>query len=108
MRGVARAPAPPPVTAPHPADPDVAPGECAAVVGPSGAGESTFLNLLGLLDRPGAGTCELDGIDTGALSEAGCRAPSASATGACTTGRWAPGGRTVRRTTVVQRLGGQT
>ncbi|MFD0348947.1 ABC transporter ATP-binding protein [Kitasatospora aburaviensis] len=71
LRGVARTfPGPPPVTALHPADLDVASGEYVAVVGPSGSGKSTFLNLLGLLDRPSAGTYELDGVDTGALSEA--------------------------------------
>jgi ABC-type lipoprotein export system ATPase subunit len=31
-------------------------GEYVAVMGPSGSGKSTLLNLLGLLDRPNAGT----------------------------------------------------
>ncbi|MGW2253581.1 ABC transporter ATP-binding protein [Kitasatospora sp. NPDC001660] len=71
MRGVSRTfPGPPAVTALHPTDLEIARGEYAAVVGPSGSGKSTFLNLLGLLDRPSGGTYELDGIDTGALSEA--------------------------------------
>ncbi|MFE4513260.1 ABC transporter ATP-binding protein [Kitasatospora sp. NPDC056783] len=71
LRGVSRTfPGPPPVTALHPHDLEIAAGEYVAVVGPSGSGKSTFLNLLGLLDRPSGGTYELDGIDTGALSEA--------------------------------------
>jgi putative ABC transport system ATP-binding protein len=62
-------PGPPPVPALKPCDLQVAPGEHVAVVGPSGSGKSTLLNLAGLLDRPTEGTYELDGIDTGALSE---------------------------------------
>jgi putative ABC transport system ATP-binding protein len=41
------------------------------VVGPSGSGKSTLLNVLGLLDQPTTGRYELDGWDTGALSDAG-------------------------------------
>jgi lipoprotein-releasing system ATP-binding protein len=41
----------------------VAAGEMLAVVGPSGVGKSTLLHLLGLLDRPDAGTIELFGDD---------------------------------------------
>ena len=40
---------------------DVSSHEVVAVVGPSGAGKSTFLRCLNLLDRPDAGTVELDG-----------------------------------------------
>ena len=36
-------------------------GQTAAVVGASGAGKSTLLHLLGLLDRPSAGTVRYDG-----------------------------------------------
>jgi putative ABC transport system ATP-binding protein len=36
-------------------------GEYVAVMGPSGSGKSTLLNLLGLLDRPNAGTYLLEG-----------------------------------------------
>lgn len=44
-------------------------GEFVAIVGPSGAGKSTLLNLLGLLDRPDAGTLLIEGIDTSTFSE---------------------------------------
>ncbi len=43
-------------------------GEYVAVMGPSGSGKSTLLNLLGLLDRPNAGTYRLEGRDVTQLS----------------------------------------
>jgi putative ABC transport system ATP-binding protein len=43
-------------------------GEYVAVMGPSGSGKSTLLNLLGLLDRPNAGTYKLEGRDVTTLS----------------------------------------
>ncbi|HEX6074640.1 MAG TPA: ABC transporter ATP-binding protein [Micromonosporaceae bacterium] len=46
-------------------------GEFVAVVGPSGSGKSTLLNLLGLLDRPSAGTLSLDGVNVAGLDEKG-------------------------------------
>jgi putative ABC transport system ATP-binding protein len=36
-------------------------GEFVAMMGPSGCGKSTLLNLIGLLDRPGAGSVRIDG-----------------------------------------------
>ena len=44
-------------------DVEVGPGEFVAVMGASGSGKSTFMNLLGCLDRPSAGRYLLDGID---------------------------------------------
>jgi len=38
-------------------------GEYLSIMGPSGSGKSTLLNVIGLLDRPSAGTYELDGRD---------------------------------------------
>ncbi|PYQ28446.1 MAG: macrolide ABC transporter ATP-binding protein [Acidobacteria bacterium] len=40
---------------------DVPSGEFVSVMGPSGCGKSTLLNLIGLLDRPTAGTLAIDG-----------------------------------------------
>ncbi|TVQ27988.1 MAG: ATP-binding cassette domain-containing protein [Spirochaetaceae bacterium] len=44
-------------------------GEFVAVMGPSGSGKSTFLNQLGCLDRPDAGTYHLDGTEVSQLSD---------------------------------------
>ncbi len=44
-------------------------GDYAAVMGPSGSGKSTLLNILGLLDRPDAGSYTLDGTETTTLPE---------------------------------------
>jgi len=37
-------------------------GEFVAMMGPSGCGKSTLLNVIGLLDRPGQGSVEVEGI----------------------------------------------
>ena len=38
-------------------------GEFVAIMGASGSGKSTFMNMLGTLDKPNSGTYYLDGID---------------------------------------------
>ncbi|MHB2211575.1 ABC transporter ATP-binding protein [Methylobacterium sp. CM6257] len=47
---------------------DVFDGECVAVVGPSGSGKSSLMNLVGLLDRPTSGQIIIEGVDTARLS----------------------------------------
>jgi len=44
-------------------------GEMLAIVGASGVGKSTFLHILGALDRPTSGKVFFDGIDLFTLSE---------------------------------------
>jgi putative ABC transport system ATP-binding protein len=46
----------------------IQPGEYIAVMGPSGSGKSTLLNMIGLLDRPDAGTYLLEGRDITTLN----------------------------------------
>jgi len=43
------------------------PGEFVAILGPSGSGKSTLMNVIGLLDRPTAGTLSFDGTDCASL-----------------------------------------
>ncbi|MCK0196937.1 ATP-binding cassette domain-containing protein [Ancylobacter sp. 6x-1] len=49
----------------------LAEGEHAVLTGPSGAGKTTFLNLLSGLERTARGRVAWDGVDLGALSESG-------------------------------------
>ncbi|MFQ5789433.1 MAG: ABC transporter ATP-binding protein [Acidobacteriota bacterium] len=44
-------------------------GEHVAIMGPSGSGKSTLLNLVGCLDRPSAGSYQLDGREVADLDE---------------------------------------
>lgn len=59
------------VTALAGVDLTIDPGEYLSVVGPSGSGKSTLLNILGLLDRPTAGSYRFEGVEVAHLDEAG-------------------------------------
>jgi putative ABC transport system ATP-binding protein len=43
-------------------------GEFVAIMGASGSGKSTFLNIVGCLDRPSTGRYMLDGVDVSQMS----------------------------------------
>jgi putative ABC transport system ATP-binding protein len=58
-----------PVPALHGVDIAIRRGEFVVLTGPSGSGKTTLINLLGLLDRPDAGTLHLDGRPVDALDE---------------------------------------
>jgi ABC-type lipoprotein export system ATPase subunit len=45
-------------------------GEYVAIMGRSGSGKSTLMNLIGLLDRPTAGSYRFEGREVGALDDA--------------------------------------
>lgn len=49
---------------------DIDRGEYIAIMGPSGSGKSTLLNIIGLLDRPSAGSYILDGENVTTLPDA--------------------------------------
>jgi putative ABC transport system ATP-binding protein len=44
-------------------------GEYLAIVGPSGSGKSSLLNLLGAIDAPTSGTVEIEGRNVGTLGD---------------------------------------
>jgi putative ABC transport system ATP-binding protein len=46
----------------------IARGESVAIMGASGSGKSTFMNILGCLDRPTSGRYLLEGVDVATLS----------------------------------------
>lgn len=46
----------------------IAEGEFVAIMGASGSGKSTFMNLLGCLDRPTRGSYRLNGQDVGRMT----------------------------------------
>lgn len=52
-------------------DMTLAVGETLALTGESGSGKSTLLHLVGGLDQPDGGAVEIDGVDIGALDDAG-------------------------------------
>ena len=47
---------------------DIYKGEFISIMGASGSGKSTFMNILGCLDKPTKGKYLLDGIDVGSLN----------------------------------------
>lgn len=47
----------------------LAPGDYVAIVGESGVGKSTLLNLIAGLDQPDTGTLQIDGMDLSALTD---------------------------------------
>ena len=50
------------------ADLDMAPGDAVALTGPSGSGKSTLLHLLGALEKPDAGSIDLNGANPAHLA----------------------------------------
>lgn len=52
-------------------DMNIQKGELMAIIGNSGSGKSTFLNMVGGLDRPSAGKLTVDGKNLFKLNEAG-------------------------------------
>jgi putative ABC transport system ATP-binding protein len=48
---------------------EIARGEFVAIMGASGSGKSTFMNILGCLDRPSSGRYLLEGTDVSQLSK---------------------------------------
>ncbi len=51
-------------------DLEIAAGDYCAIMGTSGSGKSTAMNIIGCLDRPTAGRYELNGVDVSTLDEA--------------------------------------
>lgn len=45
----------------------IMPGDMVAVMGASGSGKSTFMNMLGALDVPTSGTLKVEGLDLGTM-----------------------------------------
>lgn len=60
----------PPVRAVDHVSLSVARGEFVAIVGPSGSGKSSLLNIIGTLDRPTSGRTTIDGHDVDTMSDA--------------------------------------
>ena len=48
---------------------DIQPGEFVAIMGASGSGKSTFMNLLGCLDKPSSGSYFLNGEDVSGFTK---------------------------------------
>ena len=49
-------------------------GDIFGIIGMSGAGKSTLVRCINMLERPTAGTVEVDGVDLGKLSQKELRA----------------------------------
>lgn len=47
----------------------IMPGELIAIMGASGSGKSTIMNIIGLLDKPSTGSCIVQGESTSSLAE---------------------------------------
>ncbi|MDO5670275.1 MAG: ABC transporter ATP-binding protein [Corynebacterium sp.] len=72
MRGVVKRfneGSPAEITILHGCDVVVAEGEFVSIIGASGSGKSTLMNIIGLLDRPTAGTYLLGGTDVLAVND---------------------------------------
>jgi putative ABC transport system ATP-binding protein len=69
LDGIVRVYGSPPVTALAGIDLAIDRGEFVAIVGASGSGKSSLLNIIGTLDRPTSGTVTVDGVDTGVLDD---------------------------------------
>jgi len=50
-------------------DMEIHEGDFAAIMGASGSGKSTMLNILGCLDKPSQGEYELDGVNMGIMNK---------------------------------------
>ena len=50
---------------------EIDPGEYVAIMGSSGTGKSTLMNIIGCLDKPTAGHYDLDGVDMVNLDDDG-------------------------------------
>jgi putative ABC transport system ATP-binding protein len=59
------------VTALHEVNLTIRPGEMVSIVGPSGSGKSSLLNLVGALDRATSGAVRIDGESLAGLSDDG-------------------------------------
>ncbi len=58
-----------PVPVLHGVDLAIHPGDAISIMGRSGAGKSTFLQILGTLDRPSSGTVQFGGADVFAMKD---------------------------------------